>query len=652
MIEKTKDGLPPLPRGFTTRLRIVGVGRAGISALDQLVLYGHESYDMLAIDADQSSVDGSVVPRKELIANDMLRGLGTYGDAELAGEAADVSRAQINQAVEGAGLLLLACGLGGGIGSVLCARIALEAKRRGIPVVACAIMPFAFEGRRRLRRSREALHELRQLCDAVLVFSHERLLPVPSVAQNVRNAFYIMSQAMARSLEALSQSLAKQGLSGAAATQGISLEEIRTAFGRNVGSDIQENCWCAHGEIEGHESLAKLMERVAECPMLHDQGALGLANRAMVLITGGKKFNLAEADRIIQELRKRLPSGLPVHMAATIDENARESIRLTLCLAHSVASTAGTVSPSPQATLQEAHMQHLEAETPVPSKTSRVPEALSSRGQASPVLKPSGNRIRPESTDSDASHENTVVLPSIPSQPSTSAPRQLPRPPVSQPHSAQTSDPSQVSKALAQALESIHAGKRKAEEERAAELGRKNRAAAQPELPKVRSRKLGTPQHAISEVSLPSADDDDDEVAPVKPGTPKRRSPRHPSKPFGTQPSFQAPEIPDGELVPSSANADADADELRHPADCEIPSDPHAAHPLDAQQHELIAGAVAPATAEPPEHAPGEGGLSRNQLAKQDDTISMRFEKVVATVHQGQNLDQPAYRRKKVPFRK
>ncbi|PTX97621.1 hypothetical protein DB346_21785 [Verrucomicrobia bacterium LW23] len=642
MIEKTLDGLPPLPRGFTTRLRLVGVGRAGIAALDQIVLYGHESYDMLAIDADQTSVDGSVVPNKVLIANDLLRGLGTYGDPELAGEAADTAVNVVAQSVHGVELLILTGGLGGGIGSVLTTRIAKEARRRGIPTIACVNTPFHYEGRRRLRRSREALHELRQLCDAVLVFAHERLLPVPSVAQNVRNAFYFMSKSMAQAMEALAQALARQGLApaGASISDLVTLDEVRQTFGR--GADLQENCWSAHGEIEGHESLAKLLERVLESPLLHDQGGMGQANRALVHVTGGKKFTFAQAHNMVQELRKRLPAGLPVRFSATTDENAREAVRMTLCLAQSSPVSA---APAPVTEAYAVEDQQVMMEQRVQRQQGRAGGSLAgSRGEPTTAPRPGlAPRMRRPHQDADPSPspESTVVLPSQAMASARSG-------------AQQGADPSQVSKALAQALQSIHAVKRKAEEDRQGGAPQ----ATRPELtgPKVRSRKLG-PAAAISEVSLPSPEDDEAEEleeqdmaaggmesgdgaaegnVAARPGIPRRRrSTRPTSRPFGKQ-AVQPPQIPDDELVP--------ADEAG--AEPEV----SASHPAagGAQQDDVpVAG---PAAAS--EYPPGEGGLSRNQLARQDESTGTRFAKVVATVHQGQNLDQPAYRRKRVDIRK
>ena len=102
MIEIKKDGpLDDKNRQPATRLRIIGLGQAGISALDQIVMYGMDMYDMLVIDTDQQTLEGSIVKQKMQLGVDQTRGIGCGGDHELASEVAGLSEEKLAEAVDG-----------------------------------------------------------------------------------------------------------------------------------------------------------------------------------------------------------------------------------------------------------------------------------------------------------------------------------------------------------------------------------------------------------------------------------------------------------------------------------------------------------------------------------------------------------------------
>ena len=160
MIQLSRNYSLPEKKEDDFAIKIVGVGGAGANALDRIVLDGMDHTEMIAVNTDVQSLASSVATQKVQIGRAATRGLGAGGDPELGFNAAHESADELREALQGARMVFICTGLGGGTGSGAAPVLAQMARESGALVLAFATLPFAFEGKRRGAQAAEALREL------------------------------------------------------------------------------------------------------------------------------------------------------------------------------------------------------------------------------------------------------------------------------------------------------------------------------------------------------------------------------------------------------------------------------------------------------------------------------------------------------------
>src|SRR3954463_11296331 len=175
MIQLSRNYSLPEKKDDDFAIKIVGVGGAGANALDRIVLDGMENAEMIAANTDVQSLASSVATQKVQIGRAATRGLGAGGDPELGYNAAHESADELREVLQGARMVFICSGLGGGTGSGAAPVLAQMARESGALVLAFATLPFAFEGKRRGAQATEALRELQRIADAVICFENDRL---------------------------------------------------------------------------------------------------------------------------------------------------------------------------------------------------------------------------------------------------------------------------------------------------------------------------------------------------------------------------------------------------------------------------------------------------------------------------------------------
>ena len=149
MIQLSRNYSLPEKQEDDFAIKIIGVGGAGTNALDRIVLDGLEHAEMIAVSTDVQSLASSVATRKVQIGREATRGLGAGGDPELGFNAANESADELREVLQGARMVFICAGLGGGTGSGAAPTVAQMARETGALVLAFATLPFAFEGKRR-----------------------------------------------------------------------------------------------------------------------------------------------------------------------------------------------------------------------------------------------------------------------------------------------------------------------------------------------------------------------------------------------------------------------------------------------------------------------------------------------------------------------
>src|SRR5262249_28067608 len=214
-----------------------------------IVLDGMEHAEMIAINTDVQSLASSVATTKVQIGRSVTRGLGAGGDPELGFNAARESADEIKEAIQGARMIFICAGLGGGTGSGAAPYLAQLAHETGALVIAFATLPFGFEGNRRGRQAAEALQELHRVADAVVCFENDRMGDIVLPKAGIHQAFAVADTTISQSVRAIVNIVRRPGLIR------IGFDELLSAL-RNQNS----RCLFGFGESDSdnraHEALA------------------------------------------------------------------------------------------------------------------------------------------------------------------------------------------------------------------------------------------------------------------------------------------------------------------------------------------------------------------------------------------------------------
>ena len=293
MIELTSDSpfSEKADQLFPGRVRLLGLGQTGAAVCDQIVLHGRPGQDLWVFDSDQLMIEGSVVPNRHLLGRDLVHGLGCNGDIELAREIVALEEALIAPVALGCDFLVIALGLAGATGVALAERFVEMAHDAGAKVIIVGVQPFAFEGAARRDRSIRAIADLRAIADSVLVLSHDRIAENPATVKNIRHGFHLMHQLMAQTVQALSQVVCKRGLIQ------LSFADVRSLYGRYVGSEALENCWAAHVDGDVHDRSEDLISQLLACPMLSDESIWKHIDHAIVAVSGTSELPLRKSRK-------------------------------------------------------------------------------------------------------------------------------------------------------------------------------------------------------------------------------------------------------------------------------------------------------------------------------------------------------------------
>jgi cell division protein FtsZ len=319
MIQLSRNYSLPEKRDDDLAIKIVGIGGAGANALDRIVLDGMEHAEMIAINTDVQSLASSVATSKVQIGRAVTRGLGAGGDPELGFNAARESADEIKEAIQGARMIFICAGLGGGTGSGAAPYLAELAHETGALVIAFATLPFAFEGKRRGRQAAEALQELQRVADAVVCFENDRMGDIVLPKAGIHQAFAVADTTISQSVRAIVNIVRRPGLIR------IGFDELLSAL-RNQNS----RCLFGFGESDSdnraHEALALALKN----PLMNRGKMLSDAHTILVQIAGGPGMTLTEVEIVMQELNRHVEDHTQILFGTSVDGKLGERLSVTI----------------------------------------------------------------------------------------------------------------------------------------------------------------------------------------------------------------------------------------------------------------------------------------------------------------------------------
>jgi cell division protein FtsZ len=194
------------------QIKVIGVGGAGGAAINRMIESGIEAVEFIAVNTDAQALHHSKAQRKIHIGKDTTRGLGAGADPMVGQQAAEESAEEIKQAIEGADMIFVTIGAGGGTGSGAGHVVARIAKDMGILVVGFATKPFAFEGEKRRKNADIAIDRLRQAVDTLIIIPNDRLLQTIDRQTPLMEAFKVADDVLRQGVQGISDLITVHGL--------------------------------------------------------------------------------------------------------------------------------------------------------------------------------------------------------------------------------------------------------------------------------------------------------------------------------------------------------------------------------------------------------------------------------------------------------
>jgi len=275
----------------------------------------------VAVDTDVRALAASSATEKIHLETQPLRGLGTGGDPDRGRELAEAQMPRLKALCEGANVVFIVAGLGGGAGTGVGPVLARAAKEAGALVLAFVTTPFACEGERRKRLAQHGLAELKAAADGVISLPNQKVFKMIDENTSVLETFKITNDLLAAGVRGVLRLLMHKGLI-----------EIHFADVTALLQDRHGESWFAVAEAMGPTRSREVLDKLLAHPMLDDGRMLGESDAVLVSLMAGPDLTMAEINRVMEQVNRQCEHA-QVIMGAAIDENFKERLAVTLIAA-------------------------------------------------------------------------------------------------------------------------------------------------------------------------------------------------------------------------------------------------------------------------------------------------------------------------------
>jgi cell division protein FtsZ len=313
MIEFAEDDVTQ----YLAHLKVIGVGGGGCNAINKMIEAGIEGVECIAANTDYKSLRRSKATKKIQLGKSLTKGLGSGGNPSTGKDAANESVNEIQQALEGADMVVVACGMGGGTGTGAAPIVAEVSKKMGILTVGVVSRPFEFEGPVRKAQAEDGLKAMMPHVDAIVVIPNERINMVCEQDIDLSSAFSRVDDVLVQAIQGISMVIHSEGIIN---RDFADVKRILTAKGKVL---------MGTGYGTGEDRALKAVQKAVNSPLLEDVDIAG-ATAVLVQVTAGANFSLNEFNQINGFLQKAARPGAEIIPGIVKDENLRDGLRVTI----------------------------------------------------------------------------------------------------------------------------------------------------------------------------------------------------------------------------------------------------------------------------------------------------------------------------------
>jgi len=310
-LERARDNA-----SYLASLRVVGVGGAGLNAVDRMIDAGITQVDFIAVNTDIQQLQMSDAATKIHIGSELTEGLGSGADPEIGRRAAEDGYDAIKRSLRGSDMVFVTAGEGGGTGSGAAPVVARIARELGALTVGIVTTPFKFEGSRRSKQATEGVQAMREACDTLIVIPNDRLLEVLDKSTSMLDAFRIADDVLRHGVQGICDLITNPGLIN------LDFADVRTVM-KDSGSALM-----GIGYATGENRAKEAAERALRSPLIESEitGARGI----LLSIAGGDDLTLYEVNEAAEAVRECTTEDTNIIFGATIDDRLEGQMWITV----------------------------------------------------------------------------------------------------------------------------------------------------------------------------------------------------------------------------------------------------------------------------------------------------------------------------------
>src|SRR5712691_9910224 len=306
------DDEPPITGA---RIKVIGVGGGGGNAVNRMIDAGIEGIEFVVANTDLQALKRSRAPVKIQLGGRLTKGLGAGADPEVGRQAALEDTDKIIEVLEGADMVFVTTGLGGGTGTGGAPIVASLATELGALTVAVVTKPFQFEGRRRMQQAEQGLNELHESVDTVITIPNERLFAAVPQGASFADAFKAADDVLRQAVQGISDLITVPGLIN------LDFADVRTI--------MQGMALMGTGHARGENRAIEATQEAISSPLLEEASIKG-ARGVLINITGGHDLTLCEVNNAASIVRQEADEDANVIFGHVIDESMADAMKITV----------------------------------------------------------------------------------------------------------------------------------------------------------------------------------------------------------------------------------------------------------------------------------------------------------------------------------
>lgn len=296
-------------------IKVIGVGGGGSNAVNRMVSDGVQGVDFFIANTDVQVMKNSPASNKIILGKDTTKGLGAGGNPEIGKKAAEESESEIRSAIDGADMVFITAGMGGGTGTGAAPLVAKLAKDEGALTIGVVTKPFTFEGKRRANNAKEGIEELKKYVDSLIVVSNDNLLEVIG-RKPIEEAFQAADNVLRQGVQTISDLIAVPALVN------LDFADVRSVM-QNQGRAL-----IGIGMADGEDKAITAAEKAIQSPLL--EGNISGAKSAIINITGGDKVSLYDAQNAVAVIQDAAGGDVDCIFGIAINEQLGDAIIVTV----------------------------------------------------------------------------------------------------------------------------------------------------------------------------------------------------------------------------------------------------------------------------------------------------------------------------------